>query len=160
MTFVEQRTAGFSISSNLAASAEEVWEHATSMDGVNYELGPLVRMSVPRRARGLSLEDAPIGEVAFRSVILAGSILPVDRHSLTLVEVGPERRFLERSSSLVQRSWEHERTVEEAGDGCLITDRLLIEPRLRRMAPLAGAIARHVFEHRHERLRERFGSRG
>jgi ligand-binding SRPBCC domain-containing protein len=58
---------------------------------------------------------------------------------------------------LSQRVWEHERTLESAGGGCLITDRVRWEPRLglpgRPLRPLIGLI----FRHRHRRLRRRFG---
>jgi hypothetical protein len=142
----------------LAADAERVWEHATSMAGVNYELGPLVRMTAPRRAKELRIDDAPLGEVAFTSVLLAGSVLPIDLHRLAIAEVGPGHRFLERSSSLLQARWEHERWIEtEAGRGCRLSDRLAIDPRLRPAAPLTAAIVRRLFERRHRRLRARFG---
>ena len=58
---------------------------------------------------------------------------------------------------LSQRVWEHERTLEPAGGGCLITDRVRWEPRLglpgRPLRPLIG----FFFRHRHRRLRRRFG---
>jgi hypothetical protein len=147
-----------SFHSRLSADAGLLWEHATSMAGVNYELGPLVRMTVPRRARGLRVDDAPLGEVAFASVVLAGSVLPVDLHRLRIVEVGPGHRFLERSSSLLQARWEHERWIEaEAGGGCRLNDRLAIDPRLQPAARLTRPVVRHLFERRHRRLRARFG---
>ena len=146
------------ITTRLAAPADEVWEHATTMEGVNYELMPLVRMSVPRAARDLNIADAPIGEVAFRSVLLAGSILPVDLHSLSIAEIGPDRRFLERSSSLMQRRWEHERTILDLDDGsCEVSDRLAIVPRLPLVAPIVRDVVQRIFAHRHRRLIKRFG---
>jgi hypothetical protein len=148
---------GLEFQSRLSADAERLWQHATSMAGVNYELGPLVRMTVPRRVRGLRVDDAPLGKVAFTSIVLAGSVLPVDLHRLRIVEVGPGHRFLERSSSLLQACWEHERWIEaEAGGGCRINDRLAIDPRLRPAAPLTRTIVRRLFERRHRRLRARF----
>jgi hypothetical protein len=132
-----------------------VWRHATTLGGVNAELRPLVRMTGPRDA---SIEDAPLGEVAFRSVLLVGGVLPFDLHALTLVEV-EEGRFLERSHSLLQRTWEHERTVIADGDGCVVTDRLRVEPRLRVAHRLTMRVVMIVFGHRHRRLARRFGAR-
>ena len=58
---------------------------------------------------------------------------------------------------LSQVLWEHERTVEPAGTGCLITDRVRWQPRLglpgRPLRPLIS----FFFRHRHRRLRRRFG---
>ena len=140
------------VTSRLAASPERVWAHATTMEGVNAELRPFVRMHVPREARGLTIDDAPLGEVAFHSLLLAGGVVPFDRHALTLAEVEPGRRFWERSSSWLQRRWEHERTIAGDGAGSLVTDRLVVEPRL---APawMARPIVAALFRHRHRRLR-------
>ena len=137
----------------VAAAPDVVWQHATTMEGVNYELRPLVRMTAPRDG---TIDDIPLDEVAFKSVILAGGVVPMDLHFLTLVE-REERRFLERSHSLLQRTWEHERTVRPHGDGAEITDRLAIEPRVRLATPLTRRIAAATFRHRHRRLSARFG---
>jgi hypothetical protein len=138
----------------LRASADEVWARAVTMEGVNDELAPWVRMTVPAHARGRTIESVPIGTEAFVSTLLAGGVLPFDRHRLVLVELAP-CRFLERSSSWLHRLWEHERTVEPRQDGCRVVDRVRVEPRL----PV-GVLERHVvariFAHRHRRLRERF----
>jgi hypothetical protein len=126
------------------------------MEGVNDELMPLVRMTVPRRARGLSLADVPLGVHEFTSYLLAGGVVPFDAHFLRLDEVG-DRRFLERSSSLLQRLWQHERTVEPDGTGCRVTDTVTFEPRLPGAARLVRPIVARIFRHRHRRLRARFG---
>ena len=142
---------------HVAAPADAVWRHATTMEGVNFELRPLVRMTAPREARDGTIADLPLGEVGFRSVILAGGVLPIDLHSLTLVE-WEDGRFLERSHSLLQRTWEHERTVRAQPGGSVVNDRLRIEPRVRFAAPLVKRIATATFRHRHRRLSARFGS--
>lgn len=126
------------------------------MAGVNYELAPVAAMSVPRRARGMTIDRAPIGEVAFRSVVLAGRVIPFDLHFLRLVEIR-ERGFLERSHSLHQAVWEHERSVDPLPGGCEVRDRLLIEPRLPGSAWLVRRVAGFAFRNRHRRLIERWG---
>ena len=127
------------------------------MEGVNEELMPLVRMTVPRRARGLTLADLKLGVHEHTSYLLAGGVIPFDAHFLCLEAIG-ERRFLERSSSLLQRVWEHERTVIPAGDGCRVTDRVTFEPRLPGAARLGGPLVERIFRHRHRRLVGRFGA--
>ncbi|HJL16223.1 MAG TPA: hypothetical protein RMH99_11235 [Sandaracinaceae bacterium LLY-WYZ-13_1] len=140
-------------SSVVPAPLDAVWAHASTMEGVKHELGPWVRMTVPRRACGGRLEDVPLGEVAFRSVLLAGSALPFDVHSLRLVARDVPHRFLERSTSLLQRRWEHERTsVAEGPDATRVTDRLTVEPRVPGAGWLVERIAGALFSHRHRRL--------
>jgi hypothetical protein len=144
--------------SRLAAAPDALWRHATSMAGVNFELMPLVRMSYP--ADAATLPDAierPDG-VLFRSWLLAFGVLPFDRHALCLRSVGPGMRFDEDSTSWLHRRWGHHRRIEPLDGGACVIDELQVVPRLR----LAGAVVRVVvaliFDHRHRRLRRRFGA--
>jgi ligand-binding SRPBCC domain-containing protein len=142
------------VTSRVAASPQRVWAHASTMEGVNAELRPFVRMRVPREARGLTIADAPLGEVAFHSLLLAGGVLPFDRHDLRLVRVDatpPRLGFLEQSTSLLQRRWEHERTIVADGQGSLVTDRVVFEPRIG-SARLVRPVVAALFRHRHRRL--------
>jgi hypothetical protein len=76
-------TLRLSFSSDLPATADEVWAHASTMDGVNAELGPWIRMTVPRAARGKGLADVEVGREAFASVLMLFGVLPFDLHHLT-----------------------------------------------------------------------------
>lgn len=117
-------------------------------------------MTAPREFASLDLEHAPLGQRAFRSWILAFGFLPIDYDDLTLVELEPGRRFLERSTMLTQRVWEHERVVEPAGPentGCVITDRVRFEPRIPLLGPLFLVVFRFAFRLRHRNLRRLFG---
>jgi ligand-binding SRPBCC domain-containing protein len=149
-------TAVVTVTTRVAAAPERVWAHARTMAGVNRELRPFVRMTVPPDARGRTIEDAPLGEVAFRSVLLAFGLVPFDRHDLCLAEVHPGHRFRERSSSLLQRQWDHERTIVADGDGALVTDRVVVEPRGLPAAAVRPVVAA-LFRHRHRRLRALLG---
>lgn len=147
--------------SELPSTTPEVaWAEATDPGGINGELMPLVRMTMPRRLRGRDLDDFPVGTPAGRSWILLGGLLPVDYDDLCLVELDPPRRFLERSRTLTFAVWEHERLVGPSGAGAAVTDRLGFELKkpLRRVpgaARLAAAIVGLLFAHRHRRLRAR-----
>src|SRR4051812_6023641 len=96
---------------DLAASAGEVAQRAFTMAGVNDELRPFVRMSTPAAAKGLSISDAPVGEVLFRSWLLAWCVFPFDRHALRLESVEPGEGFVEESTSYLQRRWHHDRQI-------------------------------------------------
>lgn len=87
------------------------------------------------------------------------SAVPIDYDAIGLVRIDPERGFLERSTMLSQRLWEHERTIVAGGAGTVVVDRVAWEPR----PPLPGALLRPLFaatfRHRHRQLRRRFGGR-
>ncbi len=76
------------------------------------------------------------------------------------MRIEPGRGFLERSTMLTQRLWEHERTIEPAGTACTLTDRVAWESRL----PLPGTwlrpLIQAIFNHRHQRLRRAFEGGG
>jgi hypothetical protein len=146
------------LSSTLATSAAEVWRVVSTMAGVNDELWPFVRMTFPESIVSLDAELIVPGAVVFRSWLLAGGVIPFDRHALALVSVQAGSGFVEQSSSWLQRSWRHERMVTPHGSGCVVTDRLMIVPRVGLTRPLAAPVVRNLFEHRHRRLARRFGT--
>lgn len=148
-----ERRAEISVSSELDASAEAVWARAIDPDGINYELRPLMRMTVPRGAEDFGLDDLEPGHIG-RSWIFYFGFLPLDYDDLSIVRVEPGRSFLERSTMLSMRLWEHERTVTPLGEGrCRVEDRLGWEPRLPLPGALLRPVIRAVFSHRHKRLR-------
>jgi hypothetical protein len=146
MTVVERTT-------ELPAPAADVWARVTSMGGVNHELRPWMRMTVPRAARGLTLDTVELNRPVGRSWVLALGVIPFDYDKVTLVERGPGLRFLERSPMGSMRLWQHERVVEPRGDGaCAITDRLTFEPRVPGSTRLVRGLIERIFAHRHRRL--------
>jgi ligand-binding SRPBCC domain-containing protein len=155
--------ATFEITTRLAAPADRVWQSALSEEGIDYELGPWLRMTMPKGVGpGATIDDVPVGEELGRSWVLLARFLPVEYDDLRLAERGPGLRFLERSRLASASSWQHEREVVPVGDDeCEITDRLELEPRapLRAIggARLAEGVVRRIFTHRHRRLAERWG---
>jgi hypothetical protein len=155
---VPARSAEISVSSRLEARPDRVWNRVVTPAGINDELRPLLRMTVPRGVERLDPASVELGRPIGRSWVLLFGLVPFDYDEITLVRFEEGRGFLERSRMLSQRVWEHERTLESTADGgCLITDRVRWEPRI----PLPGAtlrpLIRAVFRHRHRRLRRRFG---
>ncbi|MFT3766640.1 MAG: hypothetical protein QM820_14165 [Minicystis sp.] len=147
----------FQLTSHLRAPAERVWAHATSMAGVNHELAPLLRMTHPAHLTSLEGHDAPLGKPLFRSVILLFGVLPIDFDDVTFESLEPGRRFVERSRTLSQHVWRHERTVEPEEGGCRVTDRVTFEPKIVLAAGALTILLRMVFANRHIRLVKMFG---
>ncbi len=152
----------FERSSVLAAPADVVWARVSTMDGVNAELAPWVRMTHPATLR--SLADAPelIGRLAFHSWLLGGGWIPFDRHALRLVAVedrGAEGGgFVEESTSWMQARWRHERDVDALdAQRCRVTDRLLVVPRVAFARPVVARVVPWLFDRRHRVLAETFG---
>ena len=161
------------------APAARVWARVSRMDGVNDELRPWMRMTVPRALRGSTLDDLPLGVAAGRSWLLLFGFLPFDYDDLVIAEREPGRRFLETSTMLSMRRWEHERTLEPhdptagsttgaaagAGAWTVVHDRITFELR-RPLALLPGLAAAltwvvsGLFAHRHRHLARAFRSPG
>lgn len=150
----------------LAAPASEVWATVSTLEGINAELMPLVRMTFPARARNFTASNVPLGETVCWSWLLAGGVVPFDRHAFCLesVTVDPAAGlygFKEESMSWLQERWSHRRTIVPLDDGsCRLTDRLVVLPRLALFRPFARRIIPAVFDHRHRRLVERWGTAG
>jgi ligand-binding SRPBCC domain-containing protein len=153
------REGSFVVSSRVAAPAADVWAFATTAEGVNAELMPIVRMTVPRGRGELALADIHPPERLGRSWLLLGGVLPFDWDDIGIERIGPGLAFSERSTMLSQRAWEHDRTVEPLGErACTVTDRIRFVPRMPGLAPLLRPLFLQVFRHRHRRLRRRFGA--
>jgi ligand-binding SRPBCC domain-containing protein len=151
------------VETELAARAEEVWNAAVSEAGIDYELRPILKMRMPRALRGRTIDEVTVGEPLGKAWLLLFGVIPVDYDDFALAERGPGFRFLESSSMLSLSSWSHERTVEPAGDGCVVRDRLTFAPRrplgaVPGVERLAGRIVSLLFTHRHRRLTRRYGT--
>ena len=152
-------TGTFTVSSRLAAPAEEVWAGVTTAEGVNAEMKPLLRMTVPRGLDDFSIADVEDGTTLGRSWILLFGLIPFDYDDIHLESIEPGRAFHERSTMLTQRRWEHDRSVEPDGEGaCTVTDSVLFEPRLPLPPALLRPLLHAFFRRRHRRLRRRFGT--
>jgi len=142
---------------HLSAEPVKVWDSVCTMRGVNEELMPLMRMTYPAEAADANIAEAPTGTFLFYSWVLLGGVVPVDRHHFRLTSIEPGRGFVEESVSWSQRYWRHERIIEAEQGGCVLTDRLTFRPRLWPFGFLIAWIIRRLFEHRHTRLRQKFG---
>jgi len=78
--------------SELRAAPESVWARVSSLQGINHELGPWMRMTAPRGAE-LSVDAVPLGQRWFRSWILLLGVLPFDYDDLCLERIDAGRGF-------------------------------------------------------------------
>ncbi len=151
-------TRELSIASVLRAAPDALWRHATRPEELNREFWPLLQMRFPSHGRYLAAAFAASGGRIGRCWLLLGGVLPVEYDDVTLVELDPGRRFLERSTLASKRLWEHERTIEPHGAGSLLRDRVRFAPRIAWLAPLYATVFGAVFRLRHRNLRNRFGA--
>jgi hypothetical protein len=150
------RRAQLSIASRLEAEPAAVWQRVMSAEGINAELWPLLRMTVPRGRESLDLDALRPGPLG-RSWILLFGLVPIDYDQIGLDRIDRGRGFLERSTMLSQRLWEHERTIDVDVEGAVLVDRIAWEPRLPLPGSLLRPLFRALFRHRHRQLRRHFG---
>ncbi|MCW2816507.1 MAG: hypothetical protein JWN84_3962 [Nocardioides sp.] len=142
------------------ASPAAVWARIVTPVGINDEMRPWMTMTMPRRAAGLTVETIPLGQPVGRAWLRLLGVVPFDFDHLTLVEVEPGVRFLERSTMASMRSWEHERTLTPVAGGTEVHDRVAFRTRLP-VPGLGSLLARVVgafFTHRHRRLLRHFAT--
>jgi hypothetical protein len=146
----------FQIQSTLAVPPEVLLGGLT-MDSVNRELAPLVRMTAPAEWRRCPIDRWEEGRLLFHSTILLLGVLPVDRHAFLLERILPGEGFVEASSSRMNREWRHERRIVPTPGGCTVTDRLRVTGRLPWLTAMLMPLYRLVFRRRHARLRRWHG---
>lgn len=153
-----KRVFEFTINSIVKVETTQLWQAITNMQGINYELVPLVSMTVPKEYRELTIEDAPIGEKLFRSVILLFQFIPVDLHHFKLEKVVPNERFEENSTSLMHYFWKHTRILRTVDNGTSVTDTIQFYPRLPLIGFLLKPIYQFIFKRRHQRLSKKYNT--
>ncbi|MET4613787.1 ligand-binding SRPBCC domain-containing protein [Rhodococcus sp. PvR044] len=154
----------FERTSVVEAPCEAVWARIVTPQGINDEMMPLLRMAMPRGARGLTVDTVEVGRKVGRCRLYLFGIVPFDHDDLMLAELEPGHRFLERSTMASMRTWEHERTLTaEGARATLVHDRVRFEPRgpIAAVPGLPGLLERVIggfFAHRHRKLRRHFAN--
>lgn len=148
----------FQRSTRIRAPQDRVWARMVTPEGINDEFFPYLRMTMPASLRGQGIGDIPLGTVVGASWLLLFGILPLDIDFLCLVALDPGRRFLERSTMLSMRLWQHERRVDPVPEGCIIEDRIGFALRrpfawLPGLRPLLLLLLPALFDHRQRRLK-------
>jgi hypothetical protein len=146
-------------------SQAEVWARITSAAGINDELRPVLRMTMPRGMSGDCIDEVTPGEPMGKSWLLLGGVLPVDYDEMTMEVIEPPHRFREHSSMFLLEDWVHERTVRPVTDDvCVVEDDLRWVGRgpVGRRPVLRAFprwIVRALYTHRHRRIVAHFAAR-
>lgn len=146
----------FSLSSDLPISIEE-FHISLTMNGVNRELSPFIKMTAPEGLLNQPILRLPTGQHLFHSWILLLGLLPIDRHAFLLESTDPfegfAEGFAERSSSIVNSLWRHERKVTATASGCTVSDIVEFQCRAPLLGYLLKPVYRGVFALRHRKIR-------
>ncbi|MGV0748778.1 hypothetical protein [Mycolicibacter minnesotensis] len=140
---------------------DSVWQRITSQDGINDEMGPYLKMTMPRSFRGNSIADVTPGTRIGKSYLLLFGLIPVGFDDITIASIEPGRMFREESRMTGMRIWVHHRTLEPtdgtAGGRTTVTDEITVAPWTPfGLIPGSSALVRTIlgqfFAHRHRRL--------
>lgn len=144
----------------VAAGVSAVWDRVVQPEGINHEMRPWITMSMPRGVADLTIETVPLGRPVGRAWLRLFGLIPFDFDHLTIVEVESGSRFLERSTMLSMRLWEHERTLTAVAGGTRVHDRVVFQPRLPipGLAALLSPLIDAFFKHRQRKLKSYFSA--
>lgn len=149
--------------------ADSVWQRVTSQDGINDEMGPYLKMTMPRCFRGKSLGDVTSGTRIGKSFLLLFGLAPFGFDDITIAKLEPGREFREESRMTGMRIWIHHRTLEPrsgpTGEQTVVTDEVTMAPQaLLNLIPgfstLSSRVLAAFFAHRHRRLQKTMGAAG
>ena len=132
-------------------------DEVLSIGGVNYELGPALKMGAPEIWQHTSIADWPEGRFLFNSVVWFLKVIPIDVHFFKMINVS-KLGFEEASSTLLNKKWCHERTIESSDDGTIIRDQIRYQSRIPLVGNILKPIYSMIFKHRHSRLVHRYGA--
>jgi hypothetical protein len=152
---MKEHMPSFEMETQLAVSSSELAHDTLNMSGVNYELGPLLKMSAPDLWQSKSITEWPTNQNIFSSNILLLGLIPIDRHFFNFKTVD-SFGFKENSKSLMNSLWSHERLIKSAGSGSVIKDVIIYQSKLGIVGNLFMPIYKAIFKHRHNRLRAKY----
>lgn len=157
---VSQAEPTFCKTSEVFAPVGTVWERIINQEGINHEMGPYLKMTMPKSFRGKSIGDVSAGTHIGKSLLLLFGVIPFGYDDITIAQIDPGRMFLEESVMTGMRTWIHHRALEPVGDTTIVTDAITLAPQLPipGLARLLGTVVAAFFEHRHRRLQAYFAS--
>lgn len=152
--------------SEIDCPVDEVWQRVTTQEGINDEMGPYLKMTMPREFRGKSIADVSAGTRIGKSFLLLLGVIPFGFDDITIARIDPGRMFREESVMTGMRVWVHHRTLEPVDDvTTMVTDEITLAPQAPfGLIPGWGALLSRIlsafFTHRHRRLRRSLANAG
>jgi len=143
----------------IPAPIEEVWDRVTTPAGINHEMSPFIKMTLPGTFRHNTIGDVSPGTHIGKSILLLFGLIPFGYDDITIAQIEPGRMFVEESTMTGMRTWIHQRTLEQRDGKTLVTDAITLEPYLRVpvLTRIVGSVIAAFFAHRHRRLDRYFG---
>jgi hypothetical protein len=148
----------FEAHSRIEGDQKLVARELLTMEGVNHELHPIVKMTASSEWAKKPLTEWPVNIALFTSTILLFGLVPVDAHTFRLRDVH-SNGFQESSSSLVNNEWNHRRTISNQPSGCLVHDVVEYLPKVSILGQMMKPIYKAIFNHRHKRLKRKYGAK-
>lgn len=144
---------------------EQVWQRVTTQEGINDEMGPYVKMTMPRQFRGKSIADVTPGTRIGKSFLLLFGVIPFGFDDITVAQIEPGRMFREESVMTGMRVWVHHRTLEPKGDRTIVCDEITLAPQapmglIPGWGRLLSIALSAFFAHRHRRLNQSMTTAG
>lgn len=150
----------FRRTSEIDAPSDKVWAIVTSQEGINHEMGPYIKMTMPKAFHGKSIADVAPGTHVGKSFLLLFGVVPFGFDDITVAQIEPGRMFREESAMTGMRTWVHHRTLEPKGEKTVLSDAVTLAPHLPvpGLGRLLGTVLSAFFAHRHRRLQACFAS--
>lgn len=145
----------FEVTTRLCVDPSQLARDTLTMEGVNYELGPLLSMSTPASWHSKPITEWPINQALFTSTIFLLGFIPIDRHQFKFDAIH-QFGFHEASKSMINSEWSHERVISPDGLGSIVKDVVIYKSKLGVLGALFTPVYKAIFRHRHRRLRARY----
>lgn len=75
--------------SEIDCPVDKVWERVTTQEGINDEMGPYMKMTMPKQFRGKSIADVTPGTRIGKSFLLLFGVLPFGFDDITVARLEP-----------------------------------------------------------------------
>ena len=144
----------YQLKSRLTATVDDVWNHITTGECINYELFPFVRMTGERHLQLNNAARLKLNEPLGISCLLLFCLVPFGRMAVTLTEYREKSGFVEQSPMTMMKLWRHERQIEPEDEGVVLVDTLEFQPIIAGF--MLSPLIQLLFQSRHHRLRKKF----
>ena len=139
----------------LPISATQLSNDLLSMDGVNAELWPYLKMTTPKDFCANPIDQWPINKNIFTSKVLLLGVLVFDIHQFKFKSVS-KMGFNESSQSLLNSVWCHDRSLKKHDSHTIVRDVVHYQCRFNLLGWLLKPVYKMLFKHRHKRLIKKY----